>query len=175
MSIKQLFLFTLLLQLGCSIQAPEIKVTGSRSLLERQMLGRYQAFQQDLWMQGSLRAAGDTLAAPEEDNALMRALRRRHFNADDRLVWCAAGWLGESWLGELLLMPGVEIPVEQRAMVERLVTQEAEDRGILLKRLELLYPELSAEESRRLLADLLRQEAPKKCLLEDETGNWRSK
>ena len=89
--IRRVTLLLAALCLGCSLQAPEIKVTGERSLLETQMLGRYQAIQQELWIQGSLRELPDSTAERGQRAQLMNALRRRRYNQDDRVDLLARG------------------------------------------------------------------------------------
>ena len=46
------------LLLGCSLQAPELVVTGERTALERQVLGSYQQLNEDLWLLSSYTPGG---------------------------------------------------------------------------------------------------------------------
>jgi len=171
----------MLLATSCSIQAPEIKVTGERSLLEKQVLGAYQGFGRDLWMATSLRGLPDTLAAEGERENLLKAIRRRRFNQDDRLRLLSQGVLGESSLGRLELRAasagGTAAGGEggDAGLAARLLRQENQDREILLARLRRLYPEQDPAELDRIFAGIQRDEAPKGAWLQQADGSWTRK
>jgi hypothetical protein len=159
---------------ACSIQAPEIKVTGERSLLEKQVLGSYQSFSRDLWMATSLRGLPDSLSTEGERENLLKAIRRRRFNQDDRLRLLADGWLGEGRDGRLgLRTEGA--PAPERELAERVERQENQDREVLLARLRRLYPALEPAELAGLFAAIQRDEAPKGAWLEQADGGWSRK
>lgn len=161
---------------GCSIQAPEIKVTGERSLLERQILGAYQGLTEDLWMLTSLRGP-DSLALAGERDRLLEALRRRRFNRDDRLRLLAEGRLGEGSDGRLVAREGDPPPPgdELLRLRERLLEQENADRETLLARLEALHPDSDLADLQRVFAGIQADESPAGAWVQAEDGSWSRK
>ncbi len=176
--MRHLFWLTLLYGLlcgACSLQAPEIKVTGERSLLEKQVLGSYQSFSRDQWMVTSLRGLPDSLAPEDERENLLKAIRRRRFNQDDRLRLLAAGWLGEGLDGRLSLRGEAAPAPEEAELRERVLRQENLDREALLGRLQRLYPGQEAAELAAIFAAIQRDEAPKGAWLQRMDGGWERK
>lgn len=173
--VSRLVLVLPVLLLSCSLQAPEVKVTGERSMLEKQMLGRYQAFQQELWLQGSLRDFPDTTLSDGGRGKLLRALRRRRYNMDDRHDLLGRGLLAESSEARLVPAPNAIIPPEDEALALRIMSQENEDRLQLLARLQLLHPELEDAALQEVFRGLLRDESPRGSWHQDENGNWKRK
>ncbi len=170
-----LFLPLGLALVGCSIHAPEIRVTGERSALERQVLGSYQRFSEDLWMLGSYRSPGDTIRLAEERISLLKSVRRRQFNRDDRMRLLELGWVGEAADGMLVARPEAELSGDSdHELRERLLRQENEDRRRILARLLALNPG-SEDELRRIFAGIQRDESPKGAWIQDEGGRWRRK
>lgn len=160
---------------GCSIQAPEIKVTGERSLLERQVLGAYQGLTEDLWMLTSLRSPDSTALAGER-GPLLDALRRRRFNRDDRLRLLAEGWIGETSAGRLAEREGDGAPGEETVRLrKRLLAQENEDRERLLARLLALHPDAELSDLERLFAGIQADESPAGAWIQAEDGSWARK
>jgi hypothetical protein len=159
---------------ACSLQAPEIKVTGERSLLEKQVLGSYQSFSRDQWMVTSLRGLPDSLAPEGERESLLKAIRRRRFNQDDRLRLLAQGWLGEGPAGLLVLRPE-GAPEAEKELGERVLRQENQDREALLARLRRLYPEQETAELTAIFTGIQRDEAPKGAWLQRADGSWERK
>lgn len=166
-----------LLGQSCSLQAPEIKVTGERSLLEKQVLGSYQSFGRDLWMATSLRGLPDSMATGGERENLLKAIRRRRFNRDDRLRLLAGGWLGETSGGLLVeRADGLAPPPDaERELLARLMRQENQDRATLLARLERLHPEQGRAELARIFAGIQMDEAPKGAWVQAVQGEWTRK
>ncbi len=166
-----------LLGQSCSLQAPEIKVTGERSLLEKQVLGSYQSFGRDLWMATSLRGLPDSMATGGDRENLLKAIRRRRFNRDDRLRLLAGGWLGEAGSG-LLVERGEGLappPDAERELLARLMRQENQDRQVMLSRLERLHPEQDRDELVRIFAGIQMDEAPKGAWVQGAQGDWTRK
>lgn len=163
---------------ACSLQAPEIKVTGERSLLEKQVLGSYQSFGRDMWMATSLRGLPDTLVLAGERENLLKAIRRRRFNQDDRRRLLAAGLLGEGLGGRLETREGAAAaaPAEaERELIARLLRQENQDRETLLARLTRLYPEQELGELGRIFTGIQLDEAPKGAWIQHADGSWARK
>lgn len=159
---------------ACSLQAPEIKVTGERSLLEKQMLGSYQSFSRELWMATSLRGLPDSLSAAGERENLLKAIRRRRFNQDDRQRLLTQGWLGEGPDGRLVSR-AEGAPLPEKELSERVLRQENQDREVLLSRLRRLYPGQEPAELLAIFADIQRDEAPKGAWLQRADGGWERK
>ncbi|MDP2359286.1 MAG: DUF1318 domain-containing protein [bacterium] len=169
------WLWLSLLAGACSLQAPEIKVTGERSLLEKQVLGSYQSFGREMWMATSLRGLPDSMATAGERENLLKSIRRRRFNQDDRLRLLAAGQLGENRDGRLELLAADLPPGSERSLLERVVEQDNQDREVLLARLRRLYPEQDAGELARLFAAIQQDEAPRGARIQRADGSWTAK
>jgi uncharacterized protein YdbL (DUF1318 family) len=163
----------LLLCAACSIKAPEVRVVGQRSLLEKQILGSYESSVQDQWIMSLLRSDSLIRPLPDEElqkKSLLRALRRRRFNQDDRVEFLHQGFLGETFWGELVqLQDSLEPNV--LASLNRLVTQENTDRRVLLSRLRLLHP-ADTLEIQRVFTQIQQDSAPRGSMIQNEAGQW---
>jgi hypothetical protein len=161
--------------ISCSLHAPELKVTGERSILEKQVLGSYQRLNQDLWMLNSWRGEEDSLSLHAEQENLLASLRRRNFNRDDRLRLLSAGWLGETNKGKLVAKDeSNDISKTEASIRADLVIQENADRAVILGRLKLLNPG-NENEIERIFAEIQQEECLKKSWVQNIDGSWRQK
>ncbi len=163
------------LLLGCSLQAPELVVTGERTALERQVLGSYQQLNENLWLLASTRQQEDSLQLGAEQGSLLEAVRRRRFNRDDLISLLASGWLGEGLEGQLVLRMGRGgIDPHLELVRERVLRQENEDRGVLLDRLRRLNPGAEDEVS-AVFRGILLDESPNGSWVQLDDGGWKRK
>jgi len=102
---------TILLLNACTLAKVEVNVVGSRTALENQVMGSYEALDEDLQQVASVRAIDPTgkIKEPppqtrEKDEAL-RATQTIQFRQDDLNCLKELGWVGEKRDGEIAALP----------------------------------------------------------------------
>jgi len=164
----------LMLLAACSIHAPEVKITGERSALEKQILGQYQALSQDLWAVGSTRALPDSLGTESTSQAVNEAIRVRRFYLDDRQRYLAEGRIGERLDGLLEQRQDPSIPPMtplEQGNFNNFWFPELGARQTILDRLKRLNPG-QEEEVVRIFAGIQRDEAPPGSWVQSAAGRW---
>ncbi len=172
--MKQLIplLFMAFVLAGCSIHAPEVRVTGERTTLEQQILGQYQELSRELWAVGSTRSLPDSLAPESGIQKVAEAIRVRRFYLDDRLRYLAQGRIAEGYDGLLKKREDPAIPPLtplELGNFNNFWYPELGARKVILDRLRRLNPGRE-EEAVRIFAGIQRDEAPPGAYIENEKG-----
>ncbi|MFO7810804.1 MAG: DUF1318 domain-containing protein [Candidatus Delongbacteria bacterium] len=95
-----LALFLVALLISCTVNIPDIKITGEKTALENQVMGEYTKIKEDAWMIASERGSGDIkITADRKD--VVEAVRDREFYKDDINELKIKGIIGESQNGLL--------------------------------------------------------------------------
>ena len=123
---------------GCSIKAPEVRVTGEKTALEREVIGTYHQMREDTWMIASTRSAEeDTLeeVSPEKRQVL-EALREQEYNKDDIDEFKQKGYVGENNRGFLDVRASglADADEKTKALVDEIVREENQDREVVMGR-----------------------------------------
>jgi uncharacterized protein YdbL (DUF1318 family) len=124
--------------IGCSIKAPEVRVTGEKTALEREVIGTYHQMREDTWMIASTRAVAEdtTVTVSPEKRQVLEALREQEYNKDDIDEFKQMGYVGENNRGFLDIRPSetLDSDVKTKALVEEIVEEENQDREIIMGR-----------------------------------------
>ncbi len=169
-----LFLLPGLAMLGCSIHAPEVRVTGERTALEQQILGQYEALSSTLWAVGSTRDLPDSLEAEKGRQKVAEAIRVRRFYLDDRVRFLAEGRIGEGKDGLLVKREDPSLPPlppNEAGNFNNFWYPEQAARKTILDRLRRLNPGRE-EEAVLVFAGIQRDEAPPGAWIENAAGRW---
>ncbi|MCB1045809.1 MAG: DUF1318 domain-containing protein [Calditrichaeota bacterium] len=163
-----------LLLSACSIHAPEVRITGERSALEKQILGQYQALSQDLWAVGSTRQQADSTGVESTSQGVNEAIRVRRFYLDDRLRYLAEGRIGEKLDGTLEQRKDETLPPMtplELGNFNNFWYPELAARATILDRLKRLNPG-QEDEVVRIFAGIQRDEAPPGAWVQSTGGRW---
>lgn len=168
--------------LSCSIKPPEVRVTGEQTALEREVLGTYREIEEDTWMVASTRSSDSEKGqkiSPEKKRVL-EAKRRQKFNQDDVLEMKKAGVLGENNQGflEVVDQEPLEADPEKAEFVTTLVTEENQDRGVIIDRVIELNETLKDAVRDNILAifaEMNQKNSPVGTWIENQVGKWMLK
>lgn len=168
---------------GCSVQLPEVRITGEKTALEREILGTYYLMREDTWMLASTRGESISKSFPPmspEKKRVLDALQEQAFNRDDINEFKREGWVGEKNDGTLIIRESAinNLSLNQRRLVEEIVQEENTDRQIIVERLIQLNDALKQvlpAEIARVLAKLYQEDSPPKTWIETPEGKWVQK
>lgn len=180
---KFVFIFIGIGLAGCSVQLPEVRITGEKTALEKEILGTYTLMREDTWMLASTRNASIPKSSPPmspEKKRVLEALREQAFNRDDIQEFKREGWVGEKSDGTLIIRESVvkDLPQDQRQLIEEIVQEENQDRQIIVERLIQLNDALKQvlpSEIARVLAKIYQEDSPPQTWIETPEGKWIQK
>ena len=176
------------LQVGCAkklsnLVAVNVEVVDEKTLLERQILGSYEALSQDLVLVASVRSVdkdGRLVPLPdlpEGQRAALNAMRVQEFYRDDVDRLKASGVLGEDNTGRLAIR---ELPsdAQEKEFTQSVVKAVNEARGVILDRILETNEHLSEEDRSRVestFASIQHDAAKSGEWIQDSDGQWRRK
>ncbi len=163
----------------CSIQAPEVRVTGEKTALEREVVGTYEEMEEDTWMIASTRAVeGESnVAVSPEKRAVLEALQDQKFNKDDIDEFKMKGFLGENNRGflEIRLLEKLEQNPEEMKLVQEIVQEENENREIVMERVIELNDTLKKtvrDDILGIFARINQENSSEGTWIQELDGNW---
>jgi uncharacterized protein YdbL (DUF1318 family) len=167
---------------GCAVKAPEVRITGTRTALENQILGTYAQIQEDVWMVASVRSSegGEEVVISEEKQRVLDAMQNREFNKDDVDEFKKDGCVGENNQGllELRTSAKLEQDAEYNTLVQTIIWQENRDRKIIMDRVielnEGIGPEAQPEVA-AVFAKMNRDNARPGDWVQLPNGQWTRK
>ena len=177
-----MMLSALLMGMFCSIKAPEVRVTGEMTTLEREVLGTYHEMEEDTWMIASTRAArgeGKVKISPEKRKVL-DAMQSQKFNKDDIDEFKKKGYVGEDQEGYLEVRPSDELSENetQRNLVMEIIQEENGDREIIMGRVIELNDSLKKtgrQEILKIFAKMNQDNSPGGTWIQLADGEWIKK
>ena len=171
-----------ILILGCSIKAPEVRITGEITALEKEVVGTYQQMEEDTWMVASTRKANreDEVKISSEKKKVLEALQEQKFNKDDVDEFKKKGYVGEDNEGQLEIRSSKELEKDPEKMrfVQEIVQEENKDREIIMKRVIELNDSLKKSRRKEILAVFARmnqENSPKHTWIQHPNGTWVKK
>ncbi|MBN1352210.1 DUF1318 domain-containing protein [candidate division KSB1 bacterium] len=165
--------------LSCSVQAPEVKVTGEKSALENQVIGTYEQIEEDTWMVASVRSTGqkqEKKVSPEQKR-ILEAMKNRQFNKDDIDELKRDGAIGESMRGFLEIRPHERLnsdPVYSKRVTD-LIAEENRDRETVMNRIAESSTNASKEEVYSIMARYNFEKAEPGTWIQLDSGEWVKK
>lgn len=169
----------ILLFICCSVKAPEVRVTGEKTALEKEVLGTYHEMEEDTWMIASSRSVkgeGKVKMSPEKRRVL-EALQDQKFNKDDIDEFKRKGYVGENNEGflEIRLSDDLSQDGEQLAMVQEILEEENGGREIIMGRVIELNDALKKTTRKDVLAifaKMNQENSPKGTWIQFPDGRW---
>jgi uncharacterized protein YdbL (DUF1318 family) len=169
---------------ACSIKAPEVRLTGEKTSLEKEILGTYHQMREDTWMVASTRGAiektpSTDVMSPEKKHSL-DALREQEFNKDDVEEFKQKGYVGETNEGRLSLRPSEELSriPETAKLVDEIVQEENADRQIIIDRVVELNDALKRavpKDVSAVFAKMYQENSPAGAWIQKQDGSWIKK
>ncbi len=167
---------------GCSIKAPEVRVTGEKTALEREVLGAYHQMEEDTWMIASTRAAKgeDKVKISPEKRRVLQALQEQKFNKDDIDEFKQEGYVGENNEGflEIRLSDALSQNTDLMGLVKEIIQEENHDRETIMGRVIELNDSLKKTERKDILsifANMNQENSPDGTWTQDALGKWKKK
>lgn len=175
-------LFGALILLSCSIKAPEVRVTGEMTALEREVIGTYREIEQETWMVASTRSGdgGKKVTLSAEKKKVLDAKQRQKFNQDDVEEFKKLGYVGENNQGflEVIDADALKQDTAQARLVETIVKEENTDRVVIVDRVIELNDNLKNAVRTNILhifAEMNQKNSPVGCWIQDQLGKWVKK
>ena len=177
-----LFLLTfMVLFTACSFKAPEVRVTGEMTALEREVLGTYRQMEEDTWMVASTRSEGNTeqKISPEKKRVL-EAMQDQKFNKDDIEEFKRKGYVGEGNVGFLSIRKHDDLADDNSlaGFVNKIVDEENSARGVIMNRVVQLNDALKnavEENVRFIFAQMNQENSPAGTWIQEQIGKWIKK
>ncbi|RKY81191.1 hypothetical protein DRQ07_04635 [candidate division KSB1 bacterium] len=176
-------IFTLLIAgitASCTIRAPELRVTGEKTALEKEVIGTYDRIRQDTWMIASTRGAGQRqgVVSPEKRRVL-EAIQRQKFNKDDIEEFKKKGWVGENIHGFLDIRENTKsLDDETLKLVTEIVSEENEDRETIVVRIIEINGSLNESAKKNIeqvFARMYQENSPRGTWIQNIDGSWHKK
>ena len=165
--------------LNCSVQTPEVKITGEKSALENQVIGSYEKIEEDTWMVASVRSTNKKKAkkVSPEQKRVSEAMKNRKFNKDDIDELKRDGAVGENKRGFLEARPLAKLTKdpEYKKRVTELIKEENRDREIVMNRIAENSMNASKEEVYAIMAGYNREKADPGTWIQLPDREWRKK
>jgi uncharacterized protein YdbL (DUF1318 family) len=167
---------------SCSFKAPEVRVTGEMTALEKEVIGTYRQIEDDTWMVASTRSndSQKTVTVSPEKKRVLDAKQRQRFNQDDVEEFKKKGFAGENNRGFLEVMESDALSgdAEKSGLVKTIVQEENEDREIIIDRVIELNESLKNAAKENILAifaEMNQKNSPVGTWIQDQIGQWITK
>jgi uncharacterized protein YdbL (DUF1318 family) len=124
----------------CLIAAPEIHITGEKTVIERQIVGDYRELESDAWVISSVKTdvqkSKGSAILPGGDEVLFRAMKVREYNEGYIRAYKDEGALGEAYTGYVAYREHrkYEGEPEEKARLQRVLLDENEARKTIFER-----------------------------------------
>lgn len=190
-----IFLIILISITSCTVNIPDIKVTGEKTALENQVLGEYKKIKEDAWMiaseRGNKTSEINSLDIPSDKKEIIEAIRNREFNKDDVDEFKKTGIIGEKRDGL------IEIVVEKNELknslsdnriklLHKILEEENSDRDTIIKRVYNLSFKSEKNEKENLKSEIMLgiklsffkmnlNESPENTFYLNEQNKWERK
>lgn len=174
-------LIILAIFLNCSIKAPEVRVTGEKTALEREVLGTYHRMTEDTWMIASTRSEkSEKQEMSEEKKQVLDALQQQKFNKDDIDEFKRLGFIGENNQGFLEIRNQTTLQDDTNTfkLVHEIVKEENNDREVIMNRVVELNQNLKnavKENIMTIFAQMYQENSPIGTWIQQKVGEWGQK
>jgi uncharacterized protein YdbL (DUF1318 family) len=179
MPVRIFPVLAILSAVACSIKPPEVKVTGEKTALEREIIGTYHQMREDTWMVASTRSTDERqpVVMSAEKKKVLEALQQQEFNKDDVEEFKKKGYVGESGDGSLVVRGGDDLKrdAEQSNLVRDIVQEENQCRQAVLQRVVELNDALKKAVPKDVLsvfAKMYQDNSPKGTWIQKPAGDW---
>jgi hypothetical protein len=167
---------------ACAIRAPEVRVTGEKTALEREVVGTYHEMEEDTWMIASTRSTkgeGEVKISPEKKK-VYEALREQKFNKDDIEEFKKKGFIGEDNQGLIQIRPSAELESDSEIMelVQAIIQEENRDRETIMERVIELNESLkksNRQEIYGIFSRMNQENSPKNTWIQNTDSSWVKK
>lgn len=176
--MRYFFLVFIIILASCTVKMPDIKVTGEKTALENQVLGNYKKIKEEAWIVASERGNVEITEIPKDNKKITEAIRNREFNKDDVTQFRLEEIFGETRNCEIEIYDKDkynELSKEKKALADKVMIEENNDRAIILDRLYQLDPNTNKLEIKEAFYNLILEEAPEDTYYKSKDGKWTRK
>ncbi len=170
---------------GCSLFKAkaniEITLVGEKTSLENQVLGNFSFIGSDKMLMVSIRTMPDDIRLiSDSQRRAFLAFQNRNYNRDDYERFMDKGVIGEASNGFIIVRDAESIKSDasMRAYVERLISEESRDRGIIFERIIEVTEGLSSSDVAKvqeIFAKKFRNDAKIGWWIQEADGTWVQK
>jgi len=179
-NITAVFLLGLvLLSAACSFKAPEVRVTGEMTALEKEVLGTYRQIEEDTWMVASTRSEGSakTQKISPEKKRVLDAMQDQKFNKDDVEEFKRKGYVGEDNQGLLAIRENEDLASDslKSKFVHDIVNEENSARKVIMDRVIELndaITDLMRKNVMTIFAQMNQENSPVGTWIQKQVGDW---
>jgi hypothetical protein len=171
--------------IGCSIAAPEVRLTGEKTLVENQIIGEYKELEPDAWAVSSVKTAAiknKTGMVQASDEQIFRALKIRELNEEAIRSYKNEGAIGESSNGyaDYRSVPRYESDKEIKKIITAVIDDENRARRTIFERSLVLSGKEKPTDAdvavlAKKFADEERSRANKNDWIQGNDGQWQRK
>lgn len=138
--MKYILIVLILLFVSCSINIPDIKITGEKTALEKQVMGEYSKIKEDAWMVASERGDNSQIIIiPEDKKEVINAVRNREYIKDDINEFKEKGFFAEKRDGliEKIIDSDIfdKLSKKEQKIMEKVFVEENLSREIIISRI----------------------------------------
>ena len=192
--MKKIILLALIIIQGCTLAKVNVEVVSERTTLENQILGTYNALDQEMLLAASVRGVdenGRMKIPPKKSKGrkdAVEAMQIIDFHSDDMRRFKDLGWVGENRAGmvEVLGMDRTSVPEELKDFTEGIKKNELDSivshtnhaRETIMQRVIDMNETLSDEDMpkiRQVFADMNARNALPGDKVEIGDGKWTVK
>lgn len=184
MRMQLLLVMIMISGLGCSIVAPEVKLTGEKTLVENQIIGEYREIEPDAWAVSTMKTAvtRQKSSVVSADPAMMSALKMRELNEDYIRRYKNDEAAGEAITGYLVYRTAqkYESDKELKKIILAVIDDENRARRTIFERSIVLSGKEKPSDAdiavvARQFADDERSRAQKNDWIQGNDGQWQRK
>ena len=169
---------------ACAIVAPEVKLTGEKTITENQIIGEYREIEPDAWAVSTVKSAvaRQKGSAVSSDPALMNALKMRELNEEQVRRYKYEEAAGEASSGYLAYrsVKKYESDKELKKVILSVIDDENKARRTMFERSIILSGKTSASDAdiaalAKQFAKDERSRALKNDWIQENDGQWQRK
>jgi hypothetical protein len=171
-------------QISCAIVAPDVKLTGEKTIIENQIIGEYKEIEPDAWAVSTMKTytAKQKTSVVSADPVFMGAMKMRELNEDAVRRYKNEGVAGEASSGYILYRPNqkYESDKDLKKVIMNVLDDENKARKTIFERsLVLSGNEKPADAEITTLAKRFaedeRSRAQKNDWIQGNDGQWQRK
>lgn len=181
-SMRWVILMIGVMLLQCSIKAPEITLTGEKTVIESQILGSHEQIQHQTWLTASARSGEQDIIRQTagQQAAVQDAMQNREFYVDDINELKRDQTIGENNRGFLDILGNerYENNLDYHLWTNERVKLENNSRNVIYQRLIAANISVSRTDSAKvasILAKMRQEESPPGTMIQLPDGSWVEK
>lgn len=157
---------------SCTVKMPDIKITGEKTTLEKQILGEYLSIEETEWMLISERGSDNINFETASNRKIIEAVRKRLFLLDEVNEYKIKGFFGEDTTGYITIVSKDKIEgilPKDLDRINLILENENSSRKVIINEVSNKY---SYTETKKAFYNLNIDKSPKGTLIRNFEGKW---